>query len=234
MSMVIYILKFRGTNKVYVGQSTQVNIRERVHKLKLRTGTANYKLQEAYELYGEPTLEIICEVYSKEELNLAEAEAFEIYDAINNGFNIAVDPDIHLEGDKNGASKYTNDQIIKVLMCLIDINKYPKYSLIAAETEVSESTVRHIANLEAHSWLEREYPNEYTKLKDIKDTGARRGNSNSAKAKNLNYPDVKSPTGEIYKITNANEFARCHGLDSSTLIKLLNGKAKSTKGWTTI
>lgn len=228
--MVIYVLKFKGTDQVYVGQSIQLDVRKRTHLLKLRTGKANYKLQKAYELYGEPELEVICEVNTKEELNIAEAEAFEIYDSINNGFNIAKEPDIHLEGDRNGASKYTNEQIRGVFKYLLDLNL--RYKDIEVLTGVKLNTIRHIANEESHNWLEREFPEEYKILRSYRGQ-TRQQSTNNGKTLGIKYPAIKSPEGiEYSNIANACAFSREHNLDSSTLIKLFKGKVKSTKGWT--
>lgn len=45
-------------------------------------------------------------------------------------------------------------------------------------------------------------------------------------------PAIISPDGTIYRdIKSASAFAREHGLNTSTIYKLYNGKAKSVKGW---
>lgn len=230
MTIGIYLLKFNGTDKVYVGQSVQIEVRYRVHKLKLRTGKANYKLQEAYKIYGNPILDIIVEGIQKEELNFLEKEAFEIYNSIDNGFNIASEPDIHLEGELNGFSKYTNEQVIDVFIYLLDLSY--RYADIESLTGVSLSTIRHISNGESHSWLGREFPEEYSILMSLKGL-KRQQATNDAKSMGIKFPDIKSPKGEVFSdIPNACAFAREHGLDSSTLIKLFKGYVKSTKGWT--
>lgn len=48
-----------------------------------------------------------------------------------------------------------------------------------------------------------------------------------------NYQMV-SPDGVIHSFNNINEFAREHGLDNSSVCKVLKGKFKFTKGWTAI
>lgn len=227
MSCGVYILKFYGTNSVYVGQSLNIENRFKVHLRKLRDGTHNYKMLKAFGVYGPPTFEIVTEC-EKNALNDTELEAFGIFDSVENGFNVASEPDIHLEGDKNGASKYTNEQITDAFNFLLDLDN--RYSDIADATDVSLSTVRHIANGESHLWLAREYPTEYATMLSYKGL-TRQSAGNSGKAQGKVYPDVISPEGIVHKVECANAFARSKGVDPSYFVKLLNKKAKSCKGW---
>lgn len=227
MTIGIYLLRFNGTDQVYVGQSVNIEVRYRVHKQKMRQGTHNYKVQEAFKHYGIPSLEILCECMDAAELNTLEEEAFEIYNSVDNGLNVARNADIHLQGELNGSSKYTNEQILEAFLLLQDPNN--SFKSISILTKVSESTIRHISSGEAHSWIQEVFPEEYSNLPNL--FSLRRAKVSSAKSKGINYPLVKSPTGEVFKIDNANAFARSNGMDSSYFIKLLNGKAKSCKGW---
>jgi len=123
MTIGIYILKFHGTDKVYVGQSLRIEERFNKHKLKLNNGLANYKLMDAYSKYGYPILEVIVETDIDEDLDTLENEAIEIYDAVNNGFNInskAGGGGIGLQGEAHGNSRYTNSDILKVFKFLIE------------------------------------------------------------------------------------------------------------------
>lgn len=45
------------------------------------------------------------------------------------------------------------------------------------------------------------------------------------------WPKISSPESIIYTVTNANVFAKEHGLDYSGLHRLLSNKANSHKGW---
>ena len=229
MTCGIYILKFNGTDKVYVGQSENIEYRYKKHLQRLKRGDHNYKMQQAYITYGTPELEILLPDLTKEELNIHEYEAFKIYDSISNGFNIAEQPSIHGNGELNPSSKYSNEKIIEVLLLLIDVsNTYKQIELL---TGVSESTIRHIANQEAHLWLKEKYPLEYSQLKNLK--GKRSTGKNTAIDRGIAYPTILSPTGEEYNITNIAAFAKEHGLDSSSLAKVLNKRPKynSHKGW---
>lgn len=225
MTTGIYLIEFDGTNQVYVGQGYNVERRWKEHLLSFKHKTANYKLLDAYAKYGPPKFKIILEC-SIEELNNAEMEAFDIFDSINNGFNVAKFADIFQPGELNPASKYSNLQIRDCLTLLIEGSR--TYKGIGELTGVSDSTVRHIVNGEAHTWLQEEMPLEYAKMVSMRSEF--KGIGNSAIAKGIKYPRIVKD-GVIKEVTNANAFAREHGLDSSYLIKLLNGKALSCKGW---
>jgi hypothetical protein len=230
MVMGIYTLKFKGSDKVYVGQSVNINNRLIAHKKAFKKGHLNYKLNEAYTLYGLPILTVICEIDNKDELNTAEAEAFEIFDCIDNGYNIAKEPDIHQEGEKNGASKYPNDKIIEVFKLLLD--PFNSYKSISDVTKVSRSTVSHIANMESHSWLSREFPEEYKLLESLKGS-TRQSAGNSSKSKGVALPIIVSPDGIEYTVEVMSTFAKEHGLDPSGLAKVMRKAPKynSHKGW---
>lgn len=230
MTCGIYILKFNGTDKVYVGQSENIEYRFKKHLQKLRNNSHNNKMQEAYAKYGEPYLEIILDDLTKDQLNDAEFEAFTLYNAIDNGFNIAREPNIHENGDKNPASRYSNEIIEQVFFQLLDINN--RYVDIELNTGVSISTIRHISNSEAHLWLKSKYPIEYKKLESLHGL-ARMSNANSALSRGIKYPPILSPSGQIFEITNIAEFCREHSLDSSSLAKVLKARPKynSHKGW---
>jgi predicted GIY-YIG superfamily endonuclease len=229
MTCGIYILKFKGTDSVYVGQSINIEYRYKKHLLALRNGYkhANYKMKHAYAKYGEPELEILCEC-SQEQLNALEAEAMEIYDAVASGYNIATEPDIHLSGTQNPASKFSKEQILGVFDAIVSANA--SYKQIADKYNTSESFVRHIANGEAHTYLKEEYPDKYALMLANK---TRRSVSNSAGIKGKVYPPIVSPEGVEYTVTYVSEFAKEHGLDSSCLSKVLRKVPKylSHKGW---
>lgn len=225
MTTGIYLIEFKGTDKVYVGQAYNIEKRWKEHILSFKKETANYKLLDAYKQYGEPAFKVVLEC-NIEELNEAEMEAFNIFDSINNGYNIAKVSSIFQPGELNPASKYTNIQIQECLTLLIEGSR--TYKNIGELTGVSESTVRHIVNGEAHLWLQELMPTEYAKMAAMR--GEFKGIGNSAIAKGIVYPRI-TKNGVIKSVTNASVFARENGLDPSYLIKLLNGKALSCKGW---
>ena len=73
MTCGIYKLNFNNTEKVYIGQSIDIESRFSKHKSALSRGVAAPKLQAAHTLYGIPNLEILTEC-AISELNSYEKE----------------------------------------------------------------------------------------------------------------------------------------------------------------
>ena len=230
MTIGIYALRFTGTDKVYIGQcSTDIEkIRYKQHLSLFKNNKHSKKLQEAYNTYGIPTIEVICECFI-EELNKLENEAIEIFDSFNNGFNsleFAEDtPSSDNRGENHGMSKYSNEQIVKVFNLLIN-NPEKLHKEISLLTNVSRSVIGNIAAGNDHCWLKDKYPEEYKILISLKGT-----KYISAKWMGIIYPIILSPEGIKYNIENLCKFARKHNLDQSALCKILQGKRKTHKGW---
>lgn len=226
MTIGIYLLKFVGTDKVYVGQSLRIEERFTKHKNKLLNGTANYKLQEAYRNYGMPFLEILLECSTEDNLDTLENEAIIIFNAVNNGFNVnsKAGGGTGLIGTTHPNSKYSETQVIEVFKLLLqDI----PFKTIMDKTKVEVSTIRDISKGKSHRWLSKKYPDEYNYLLTMKYTRV----YNTAEHKNIEYPNIYSPEGIQYKITNISEFARNYNLNKSHLCGVLNKVRKSHKGW---
>lgn len=233
MTCGIYLLKFTGTNKVYVGQSKRIEIRYRQHTLDMEQGSSNYKLQEAFNAYSYPLLEIILEC-SITELDDAEDEAIKIYDSVNNGLNIynTSNEAPTYKGFGSGNSKYTKEQIIEVFKLLVYTSE--TFVSIESKTGVSHAIVSQISRLHLHYWLKEEFPEEYILLTNKIGTRCNREtmiDKVCAKGKGIVYPYVISPEGTEYKIDNVSKFAKEHNLAANHLNEVLNGKRKSHKGW---
>jgi len=227
MTIGIYILKFHGTDKVYVGQSLRIEERFNKHKLKLTNGLANYKLMDAYSKYGYPILEVIVETDIDEDLDTLENEAIEIYDAVNNGFNInskAGGGGIGLQGEAHGNSRYTNSDILKVFKFLIEDISFKD---ILSNTGVSLHTIRDISKGKTHRWLKNEFPIEYEKMLLLKGNREK----NTAKDRGIIYNPILSPEGKLYTIDNLTAFAIKYNLNPSHLSGVLHGLRKTHKGW---
>lgn len=228
MTTGIYLLRFNGTNKVYVGQSLNIEQRFAKHLYKLRNNTHNYKLLEAYQEYGLPYLEVLLES-EVSDLNTLENEAIEIFNAVNNGFNInstASGGGDGLFGDTHGNSKYSNQQVLEAFMMLVEGDLYIKE--ISNLTGISIDTLRDISKCKTHTWIKKVHPIEYAVLEKL--VGSR-PKGISAEQRGIVYPEIISPEGAVYTITNASEFARDNGLNKSHLVGVLNGKRKTHKGW---
>lgn len=121
MTIGIYCLQFKGTDKVYVGQSVNIEKRYQQHKYALKNEQAAKKLQKAYREYGMPTLLVLTESVITE-LDSLEQEAIILYNSINAGFNLSTDNSQppRLRGENNGSSKFSNSQIEEAFLLLID------------------------------------------------------------------------------------------------------------------
>lgn len=228
MTIGIYRLCFNGTDRCYIGQSTSIETRYKAHLNSFESKKANPKMMEAYIMYGLPTLEILCECHTTE-LNDLEAEAINIYNSVDNGYNIyssAQDTPIY-HGENHPRSRYSNQKLLEVAKLLTDpSNKAKDISLI---TGVGLNTIQDIAGLKVHNWIEKENPEIYQKLILLKGT---RKNPKGIADRGIQYPAVQSPFGTVYtNINNLSKFCKEHGLSRPNFRKLLQGKIKSSLGW---
>lgn len=171
MTCGIYLLKFTGTDRVYVGLSDNIERRWSCHKHNLTHGQSPKKLLEAFIQYGMPHLEVICEC-AAEELEDAEKEALEIFDSINNGFNSreggTVGAGITVSGEGNGRAKYSNEQIEEAFKLLT--SSHLTQAEIAKTAGISLQAVSHISAGTGHRWLSKKYPEKYVLLVSEKRT----------------------------------------------------------------
>ena len=231
MTNGIYLLRFSGTQKVYVGQSLNIEERYIKHLYRLKNNKANHKLQQAYEIYGEPKLEIIhiFEDGCEDTLDDLELMAIEIFDAVNNGLNIRSKPaggGEGLTGQYHANSKYSNDVIVKVFNMICDTNN--SFKDVAKTLNVNINLIRDISKGKAHRWLHKEYPEKYLEMLDLVNTREK----NTYKDLYGFCPKLKSPAGEIISIPNITEFSNKFSLNKSHISGVINGKRKSHLGWT--
>jgi hypothetical protein len=220
MACGIYIMRFNGTNKVYIGQSLDIESRKVQHNVLMRTNKASKKVQEAYHRYGAPSIGILDECMP-EELDLLEDEYILLYNSVDNGFNTRTNAGggSSLPGEMNGNAKYSNSQICSSLLLLIRVPKlsYPEISSI---TGVSRAMLAEIAAGSSHRWLSDVLNEEYSLLMSFR-------NCRNTRL----YPPIKSPTGEIFEVKHLSKFCEEHGLDTGNLSKVLTGKKKQYLGW---
>ena len=163
MNSGVYILKFKGTDKVYIGQSQDMYKRFREHCCSFRLQKASNKLQKAYQEYGYPEMEVLLEC-SGRELIIHEEECIQIYNSYTDGFNSMPSSGYYEKpNDISPLSNTDRDTVIKVFLMLID-PKYPSYQIISNTTGVSEMIVTQIARGYSHTWLSIHYPSEYATL----------------------------------------------------------------------
>lgn len=236
MTCGIYLLKFFGTHKVYVGQSQTIEKRYIQHVSNIVNCTANYKLLEAYATYGIPVYEIVAEtnIY---DLDATENEAIQIWNAVEDGFNIysSANEAPTYTGYGCGNSKYLKEDLISVFNLLVHTDK--TFAEIHSLTNIPEATISTISSTRAHIWLKDDFPEDYAIL--VNKTKTRRqlicstvvSDKLSAKTRGIIYPKIKDPDGNIYVIDNAYKFAKQNGLAPNHFQEVLNGHRKSHKGW---
>jgi group I intron endonuclease len=226
MTSGIYKLEF-SNGKVYIGQSGNCELRFSQHKRELINGTHTLKMQQAYNMYGLPSFEVIAEETNFAELNKLEKEAIELYDSINMGYNTCEGGSSpYYKGEDSPNSKYKKEDYWNVLYFLSE----PGYSWkeISSLTGVSEYVISHISNLESHNWLEDEFPILYKKLKDIRNSDTGRM---SAFMQGITYPKIVSPSGEVFEVKHCSNFAKEHNLLQPKLHEVLTGSRNHHRGW---
>lgn len=216
MTCGIYMLKFLNSDKVYIGQSVNIEERFKQHLRNLKNNKSSKKLLNAHKEYGIPVLHIL-EICN----NLDEKELIYInkFNSVENGYNSSFDTCHGVAlGDNNGSSKYSNSKIIEVFTYLTTTDyTYTKISLI---TNVHKSVIQGISAMRMHKWLKDIYPIEYCILQD------KLGNRLIS-----DYPEVISPEGIVYKIDSIRSFCKVHNLTHTCLGRVLKGLAPYHKGW---
>ena len=228
MSCGIYKLYFTSTNKVYIGQSVNIERRFKEHLNSMLNQDCSGRLLQAFSTFGLPELEILIEC-SKEELNTLEKEAIEIYNSFHGGFNSTIGGTYTLwengalKGQNNPNSKYSNEQIEKAFNLLL--NKQLSYLDIEKITKVSQIVLRNISSGSSHIWLKDIYPQEYLLL--ITNKNKRKSSINRDRI-------LESPNKKLVTIRGSlTDFCKVYPeLKISGLSMLLNKKIPIYKGWT--
>lgn len=232
MTCGIYRIRFSGTDKVYIGQSRHVEVRWKEHLNSLLSNSHTQKLQQAYREFGKPIFDLLLECPS-EDLDDSENTAIEIYKAFTEGLNSlpyaeSTPTGKDLVGERNPRSKYSNAQIIEVVRML---SRSSAISLkeVALKLDIDYRTITNISSGIRHSWVSKVLPVEYTTMLSYK--GKRLSTSMSATSRGIVYPNILSPAGVTYTITNVTAFAREHNLNAAHLGEVLRGKESQHKGW---
>ena len=152
MKQGIYSMFWKDSPHIkYIGLSTNINLRIKTHMRALQTHThQNYKLNEAYYLYGVlPEVEILEEIDYIEDLADAEIYFISVFDSINLGYNIAKGGAGNIFHPKK--EEYTKEILIKVLKLLA--NKKRTYKDIKEETDIPIKTLKAIGAGEVYMEL---------------------------------------------------------------------------------
>lgn len=223
MTIGIYKLNFYDTDKLYIGQSVNIEQRILAHKSSFRKNKASPKLQKACNDYGYKDYNILLEC-TPQELDPLEKEAIQIFNSINNGFNILNGASVPCNyGIHNVNAQYDEETYYNILILLGQTDPSITARRISELLGVSLYVVRHIAALESHTWLEERYPEEYRKVVERKSIKHNFG---------IHHKKLLGPDGCIYEVKNVSDFARNHGLLQPKVSDVLNGRRNHHKGWT--
>lgn len=225
MTIGIYLLYYDNINEVYVGQSVNIERRFKQHKYNLKLGThCNKKLSDLYAIYGCPNLSVI-ETCVLSELNDKELFWIKEFNSIKDGLNIIENSNGSGIGYNQSNSIYTKLQILKVFRYSY-LHSYIHLTIkeISEITKVSISAIESIRASITHLWLKDVYPKQYVWMRN---SSVYRNRKIKSEVYNL-----MSPLGIIFSTTNITKFSKLHSLDRGNLNRLINGKAKSVKGWT--
>lgn len=229
MTVGIYALSFNNYRLVYIGQSVNIEQRTKKHIYLLKNNLHyNKKIIQAYAMYGEPLIDIVEVCTDLSELTTLEDSWIIEFDSLVNGLNMRTAEFTSNNGCSHSQSKFTRDQIIGVFNLLLD--DYIPYTEIAKETGTTKGIVSMIACCKVHNWLEIEFPDKYSILRN--NIGSRKPAQHSY---GIKYPTLIAPNGEEHpNICNLAEFARIHNLIPSSLHRLARGLNNCTYylGWT--
>lgn len=232
MTQGIYSLSWNTIDKLYIGQSIDIERRYRDHLSKLRRGAHARKLQEAFNTYGTPYLTILFEENNQSRLDSLELEAIDLFDSVNTGFNTNTDVGggCNLTGESAGNACYTNVQIEEQFHLLVDRQDLRALD-ISQMTGVDKSTIDAIQCFKVHLWLETKFPEKYAILRNKAINTSRFGKGKTLKERGIQYPPIVQPTGVEYIVENTQQFAKDHSLNNAHLVQVLRGNEKQHKGW---
>ena len=221
---------------VYIGRSLNIEQRYRGHLSDLRSGKSSKKLIEAYNKYGPPKLDIICEETDLEKQKLLEVEYIRDYNSYIEGLNSTLGGEDILCGELNNACKYTNAQLGTVLQYLAN-NPSMTLEEVSSITGVNKNTIAGVSAGTMHLWLKQEYSDLHSKM--LGNKHIRREHSLANLTDEFRFkpllnvlPTLVSPDGIEYNIVGSiSEFARNNNLHLGNLSSVINGRRKSHKGW---
>lgn len=224
MTVGIYAIYFTNIDKIYVGQSQQIEQRFIAHKSLFSRGHYNYKMANAY--YKDPNPEyIILEVCSISNLNELEIHYINEFDSITSGLNIQYGGESGRPGFGNGKCKYTREELELAFNLLTD----PKLTKaeISKLSGIPIYTITSIISGDRHIWLHEYYPKISEQIKCNKFNRFKNAQENRFKTR----VTLLDPEGNEHICHNIAEFARMHRLNTGHLSAVVRQHESQHKGW---
>ena len=178
MSIGIYMLRNEIDGKIYIGQSTNLEKRNKQHKNALLNNRHfNEHLQKAYNKYGNVFKFIIIELCSEEELDDKELYWINKFNSLNKkyGYNILSGGKqfkCHSQESKNkirNANQGSNNKLTLKDVINIKRSLVTDYNTVklAEQYNVTKATISKIGTCKNWVWVESELNNELINRKDI-------------------------------------------------------------------
>ena len=230
MTTGIYALYWEEQDLTYIGLSQDIIDRFADHKYDMREQKhSNYKVQNAFNNYGEPKL-FILEKCHISELNELEIQWMKEFDALGEQGLCLVEGGQVGFGPNSGASKYSKLQILLVFRKLYS-KQIIDFESISKQLGVKKSLIEHISRGYTHTWLSEIYNKKYKLMIYLRDIRCKAKKSIKTLGIYKNLPQVISPEGILYTVESIRGFVRAHNLNNGAFYQLMQGKIKSHKKW---
>lgn len=235
MTIGIYALYWEEQDLIYIGKSQNIEKRFKQHCNLMRSNShTNYKVNNAYSLYGEPKY-IIIEICHIQELDVKEKLWQNEFNSLNS-LDIIEAGTLGGYGIHTASSKYSIWRILRVFSLLYKTSI--SYKEIAIKVGVPYSLVKDIGGSCTHCWLQDKYPDNYALM--IKARALREHNRIKKISKESGVI-VQDTYGNTYLIGSIIEFCRtCPillslNVDPVTLSKgfhgIISGRRRTYKGF---
>lgn len=221
---VIYKISFNNTDKVYIGRTSNYKSRNNTHIWALKNNCSTKKLQEAYNQFGEPSIDILEENILDEEISAKEKYYILKYNSVEDGYNTTYDTTQGGggRGELSSGALYRDYEILNLIKYIVE-NKHQSLPLVSKNTGINFNTVEGVAQGKTYTWLEECIPELYKELLSIK--GTRKLNL----SKTIKFI---SPDGTVHYSTNIRDFCKKHNLNQSAMSKVSRGIHTHHHGWT--
>lgn len=230
MTIGIYLGSPKNTDKVYIGQSNNIEARIARHNSAMVRGIHTSKMQKAFDEYGEFDWEIL-EECTEENLNDRETFYISMFNSTVDGFNTykdAYETPPTYRGILNGNVKTEDIPTYKKVLDTTIAN--PTFSLnkVAEVVGCSCYVVDHLWQ-GGYAWLKDIFPEEYTTVRAL--SGTRQIGGKSLVQQGKDSVEVLSPELVTYKVHNIRKFAKEQNIDAGDLTNMINKKTGSVKKW---
>lgn len=235
MTIGIYALYWVKQDLIYIGQSVNIERRFNYHKLEaLKQKHTNYKVQNAFNNFGQPEF-IIIESCNSESLNSKEILYTKEFDSINKGLNI-VEAGTSGFGPNCSSATYSKLKILKIFSLLYKTTL--TYTVIAEKLHVTKEVVNSISQEVTHNWLKETYPVQYSFMQENRNKRKLSNKSGNIAERKGYIPHFVSPEGLSYKTDNLSKFCKEHPTFKDNylaavkgLSRLVNKISLTYKGW---